>query len=148
MQDLGISRRRTQGRRNARDKHTVIGGGQPLAADVRAALTPQFGHDFANVRIHSDAAGYSQGQALTTNLPCPVHGAIGAGGWIPEWTAAKAAGQEVKAGAAHDMVAGAVEGIDPALLSPAAKETLQWKLFDEMFRHLELTWDDVILPAK
>ena len=30
--------------------------GQPLDADTRAFFEPRFGHDFGNVRVHSDAA--------------------------------------------------------------------------------------------
>ena len=34
----------------------VASGGRPLDARVRARLEPRFGHSFANVRVHDDAA--------------------------------------------------------------------------------------------
>jgi hypothetical protein len=100
-------------------------------------------------------AGATPGRALTTNLPVDVHGAIDRP-WIPQWQSAKAAGAEVKAGAAHDMIAGGMEsalqnpamhppGVPP-LITPAASGTMQWRLFDEMFRGLGLTRDSIILP--
>jgi hypothetical protein len=38
--------------------------GQPLDADTRALMEPRFGHDFGNVRIHTDARAAESAQAV------------------------------------------------------------------------------------
>jgi hypothetical protein len=40
------------------------GGGQPLPESVRAFFEPRFGHDFSQVRVHTDAASRETAQAL------------------------------------------------------------------------------------
>lgn len=38
--------------------------GQPLDAETRAQMEPRFGHDFSNVRVHTDAAAAESAQAV------------------------------------------------------------------------------------
>ena len=40
------------------------GGGQPLDDSVRASLEPQFGHDFGEVKVHTDAEANRLSQQL------------------------------------------------------------------------------------
>lgn len=42
----------------------IGGGGQPLPEAVRAFFEPRFGHDFSQVRIHTDARAVESAQAL------------------------------------------------------------------------------------
>jgi Domain of unknown function (DUF4157) len=46
--------------------HDVIGagGGSPLAPDVRADMESRLGHDFGNVRVHTDARAHESAQAV------------------------------------------------------------------------------------
>jgi hypothetical protein len=120
-----------------------------VSGSVREALG-QTGtsHESAHMFAQDMGAGvveHSSGSALTSNLPRPAHRAFDKG-WVSDWKAAKAAGEQVTASSAHEMLTGAVQAVDPALLSPAAKGTMQWKIFDEMFRTLGLPPDRPILP--
>jgi len=38
--------------------------GQPLDAETRAFMEPRFGHDFSNVRVHTDPTAQTSAQAL------------------------------------------------------------------------------------
>jgi hypothetical protein len=45
--------------------HDVIGsGGAPLGAQVRADMEGRFGHDFGDVRVHTDAAAHDSAKAV------------------------------------------------------------------------------------
>ena len=46
--------------------HDVIGsgGGAPLAPDVRADMESRLGHDFGNVRVHTDSRASESAQAV------------------------------------------------------------------------------------
>jgi hypothetical protein len=45
--------------------HQVLGAsGVPLASDVRADMEARFGHEFADVRVHTDAAAQSSARAV------------------------------------------------------------------------------------
>ncbi len=43
----------------------LAGGGKPLDPGVRAALEPQFGHDFSQVRVHTDATAGESARAVS-----------------------------------------------------------------------------------
>jgi hypothetical protein len=45
--------------------NSARGGGQPLADSVRSSLEPQFGHDFSQVHIHTDAEADKLSQQLS-----------------------------------------------------------------------------------
>ena len=42
----------------------VASGGAPLAADLRSYFEPRFGHDFAQVRLHDDAAAGAAARSI------------------------------------------------------------------------------------
>lgn len=42
----------------------IQGGGQPLDRDARAFLEPRFGHDFSQVRVHTDTRASESAQAV------------------------------------------------------------------------------------
>ena len=44
--------------------HTLKGGGQPLPKSVRAFFEPRFGHDFSQVRVHTDSKSSKSASAL------------------------------------------------------------------------------------
>ena len=44
--------------------NSIRGGGQPLLASTRAFMEPRFGHDFSQVRIHTDVQAAETAQAL------------------------------------------------------------------------------------
>ena len=44
--------------------HALKGGGQPLPQSVRAFFEPRFGHDFSNVRVHTDNKESETARAL------------------------------------------------------------------------------------
>lgn len=44
--------------------HTLKGGGQPLPNSVRTFFEPRFGHDFSQVRVHTDARAAASAQAV------------------------------------------------------------------------------------
>src|SRR5262245_33717628 len=45
--------------------HDVLGSsGQPLDVNTRAWLEPRFGHDFSNVRVHTDAQAAESARAV------------------------------------------------------------------------------------
>jgi outer membrane protein OmpA-like peptidoglycan-associated protein len=71
--------------------------GRPLASDVRAQLEPRFGHDFGNVRVHTDAAGAATAGALDARAyTVGSDVAFAAGQYAPE----TAAGREL---IAHEL---------------------------------------------
>lgn len=75
----------------ARDRKAV---GKPLAASVRYAMEPRFGHDFGSVRIHTDAAASSSPRALGARAyTLGTDIAFAAGEYAPD----KAAGRELLA---------------------------------------------------
>jgi hypothetical protein len=45
-------------------EEALASGGKPLDPGVRAALEPQFGHDFSQVRVHTDAAAGESARAV------------------------------------------------------------------------------------
>jgi hypothetical protein len=49
--------------------HDVVssGGGEPLAADVRSDMETRLGHDFGDVRVHTDAAAHESAQAVNAH---------------------------------------------------------------------------------
>ena len=134
-----------------------------VSAEVRNALgqpgtTHQSAHMLAQ-DMGKGVADYSPGRAPTTNLPRRAHRVMDFGdptsqaavkptGWVPSWQAAKASGAEVTARAAHDMLVGGIQTTPSELLSAAARGTLEWRVFDEMFRELGLSWQDVVLPKR
>ena len=44
--------------------HTLRGGGQPLDPATRAFMEPRFGHDFSQVRVHTDARAAETARAV------------------------------------------------------------------------------------
>ena len=44
--------------------HALIGGGNPLPESVRNFFEPRFGHDFSQVRVHTDAQAAESARAL------------------------------------------------------------------------------------
>ena len=91
--------------------------------------------------------GYSPGRALTTLLPPGTHSAFDQG-WVPAWNARVASGAQITAADVNAMVGSAIDQIPASMLSPAAKGTLGWRLFAELFAELGLTPDTVIVPGK
>lgn len=48
--------------------HDVIGsGGEPLAADVRSEMEHRLGHDFGDVRVHTDAAAQDSAKSVSAH---------------------------------------------------------------------------------
>lgn len=90
---------------------------------------------------------YSPGKALTTLLPVGTHKAFDKA-WVPIWNARIAAGTKITAGEVNALVGAAIDQIPASMLSPAAKGTLRWRLFAELFGELKLTPDTVIVPGK
>ncbi len=46
--------------------HDVVGsGGEPLSKDVRTDMESRLGHDFSDVRVHSDSAAHDSAQAVS-----------------------------------------------------------------------------------
>lgn len=90
---------------------------------------------------------YSPGRALTALLPPGTHSAFDQG-WVSVWNARIAAGAKITAGDVNAMVGAAIDQIPASMLSPAAKGTLSWRLFMELFGELGLTPDTVIVPGK
>ncbi len=91
--------------------------------------------------------GYSPLRALTTYLPKETHKAFDRG-WIPKWNQAIKAGQKITAGDVRRWVGDAIDAIPPHLLTPQAKGTLHERLFQELYRDLQLTPGYEIVPAQ
>ncbi len=49
--------------------HEVVGsgGGQPLASDVRGEMEQRLGHDFGDVRVHSDSAAHDSAKSVNAH---------------------------------------------------------------------------------
>lgn len=63
------------------------GNGQPLPASARSYFEPRFGHDFSQVRVHSDAAAAETAQHLRARaFTVGQHVAFGAGQYSPGTT--------------------------------------------------------------
>lgn len=69
---------------------TMKGGGQPLPESVRAFFEPRFGHDFSNVRIHTDSAAAETAEQLhALAYTVGTHIAFGPGQYAPDSAAGK-----------------------------------------------------------
>ena len=90
---------------------------------------------------------YSPGRALTVLLPPGTHSAFDQG-WVSVWNARIAGGAEITAGDVNAMVGAALDQIPASMMSPAAKGSLQWRLFSELFGELGLAPDTVLVPKK
>jgi peptidoglycan hydrolase-like protein with peptidoglycan-binding domain len=67
--------------------HTVLnsGGGQPLDATTRAFMEPRFGHDFSQVRVHTDARAAESARAVSALAYTVGKNVVfGAGHYAPE----------------------------------------------------------------
>ncbi len=65
--------------------NALKGGGQPLPESTRAFFEPRFGHDFSDVRVHTDAKAAESARmvnALAYTVGCDV--VFGAGQYAPE----------------------------------------------------------------
>jgi hypothetical protein len=92
-------------------------------------------------------ANYSPGRALTSLLPRAAHLEFDRG-WVPLWNQAIRSGQRITAGDVHRWLYNAIEGISEEQLSPRSKGTLQWRLFEELYRELGLTPESEIVPPR
>ncbi|HEX8180803.1 MAG TPA: DUF4157 domain-containing protein [Pyrinomonadaceae bacterium] len=62
--------------------------GQPLDAQLRAGMETRFGHNFADVRVHTDAAAAASAQAVAANAYTVGRNIVfGAGRYAPQTTA-------------------------------------------------------------
>jgi hypothetical protein len=70
--------------------NAMKGGGQPLPASTRAFFEPRFGHDFSNVRIHTDAPAAETARALNARAFTMGREVVfGAGRYAPVTTKGK-----------------------------------------------------------
>lgn len=69
----GVLRRKSQNAERKSQGHSAVppnvhevlrSPGQPLAPDIRALFEPRFGHDFGNVRVHTDASAVESVKAV------------------------------------------------------------------------------------
>jgi hypothetical protein len=66
-------------------RDVISSPGRPLDASTRAAMEPRFGHDFSNVRVHSDDRAAASARAVNANAyTAGNHVAFGAGKYAPE----------------------------------------------------------------
>jgi len=64
------------------------GGGKPLDAATRAFMEPRFGHDFSQVRVHTDSRAAAAARAVNARAFTVGHDIVlGAGQYAPETTA-------------------------------------------------------------
>jgi hypothetical protein len=69
---------------------SLKGGGQPLSQSERAFFEPRFGHDFSNVRIHSDTNAINSAQALNAQAySVGLNIVFGAGKYSPKTSPGK-----------------------------------------------------------
>lgn len=69
---------------------SLRGCGQPLPESIRAFFEPRFGHDFSQVRIHTDARAAESAQALNARAFTAGRDVIfGAGQYVPETNSGK-----------------------------------------------------------
>jgi hypothetical protein len=69
----------------------VSSSGQPLPGGTRAAVERRLGHDFSNVRIHTDREAAESARSVgATAYTVGRHVVFGAGAWQPETTAGQA----------------------------------------------------------
>lgn len=71
--------------------HEVLqSGGHPLDAGTRAFMEPRFGHDFSNVRVHSDAQAARSARAVNAfAYTVENHIVLGTGHYSPQTTSTK-----------------------------------------------------------
>ena len=62
--------------------NAIKGGGRSLAESERAYFEPRFGHDFSQVRVHTDAQAAESARAFTLGQNV----VFGAGGYAPGTT--------------------------------------------------------------
>lgn len=86
----------------------------------------------------ADLAGYRPGRALTVLLPPGTHTAFDQG-WVQVWNQSVAHNQTITAAEVYSMVSRALDNVPTNLLTPAAKNTLAWRLHVEIFSELGLS---------
>lgn len=89
-----------------------------------------------------DLPGYNRGRALTTLLPEEVHAALDQR-WKDWAVALRRQGRTDVT--VRELYGAMSEAIQKTPGMPGRmKQAFDWKLQDELFRHLELTWDDLV----
>jgi len=88
----------------------------------------------------------SAGKALTTPLPPKAHDNLD-NTWISEWNARANAGREIRVRDVDRMVSRAIEQADPKLINNETKAALAMRLKSELYKELNLSPNDVIIPG-
>jgi hypothetical protein len=139
--------------------YNTVGGREGIRAALGISATTEGAHVLPQA-IGAHIPGYSSGRAIAIPLETRTHrmfdfgiDILGAerpptGGWYEPWTEALREGREITAADVYQWVSQAIRDIPDDMMSPAARGTLESRLYQEMFRDLGLELHTVIVPAR
>ena len=109
---------------------SLRGGGQPLPRSVRSFFEPRFGHDFSQVRVHTDARAAEMAKAVNARAYTTGRNVVfGAGQYAPRTVAGKKL-------LAHELT----HVVQQTRREPGAPNMLQRQVnFDADFTNISLT---------